>query len=225
MTRALSGVVQLTPDQALGIAQYFHLGEQETDYLMLLVEQERASSSNLKKRLQTKIIELAKANRNFASAVKTDSKVSDKDIARYYTSWIYPATHVACLMRPSSLEELCNILKIAPDGLLKALNELKRMGLIVNRSGRWEATNKNVHLAAEHPLAKVAHLIWRNHAIHKLQASDDEGLHYSAIHCLSVKDIERIRKKLKDLVLECREIIDPSPSEALAVFCLDWYTP
>lgn len=222
MTRALAGDVQLTPDQTFGIAQYFRLNDEETDYLLLLVELERAASAGLKKRIENKLKALSKKGRTLASSVRTDSEVVEVDRTMYYSSWIYSAVHVACMIRGCSLEDLEAAFHLPFEVLQRTLEELKKMGLVQDKSGEWFATNKSVHLDSLHPMANVTHASWRNFIIQKLQERRGD-LHYSAIHCLSKKDIEKIQKKLKAMILECRNVIEESKSEKLAVFCLDWY--
>jgi hypothetical protein len=79
------------------------------------------------------------------------------------------------------------------------------------------------HLSADHLMGTVGHAIWRNRTIQYMQEGFQDGLHYSAVHCLSTSDVEVIRQKLKEAVLDCRGVIDASSSETLAVLCLDWY--
>lgn len=224
ITRVLSGNVHLTPDQALGIGHYFHLNDKEMDYFLLLVEYERAASAALKNRIRAKLEELRKESRSFASTVKVDSAVSESDRMIYYSSWIYAAFHVACMVKPMTANEITELFDVRIESVVKSLSALQKMSLLVNKNGRWQATSKFVHLSADHAMASVSHMAWRTFTTHRLQQNPDEGLHYSAIHCLSKKDLEKIRKKLKDMVLECRRTIEDSSSEALAVFCLDWYS-
>ena len=223
VTRVLTGDVQLTPDQALGVCQHFRFNETETDYFLLLVELERAATAELKSRLRSKLKSLTQTRRNFAAALKTDSTITDEDRLRYYSSWIYAATHVACMIQSFSIEGLAERIKLQTTAIVKVLADLEKMGLVINQAGRWSATSKNIHLSAEHFMGRIGHAIWRNRTIQFLQDGSDDGLHYSAVHCLSKADVEVIRQKLKEAVLDCRKLIDPSAAETMAVLCLDWY--
>jgi hypothetical protein len=72
-------------------------------------------------------------------------------------------------------------------------------------------------------MADMGHAIWRQCVIEHLNRRDRNGLHYSAIHCLSKADLEAVMATLKATVLGCRKIIDDSPPETLGVLCLDWF--
>lgn len=223
MTRVLNGNVQLTPDQAMGIAGYFHLNEPETDFFLLLVDLERASTLELKKRIQRKMDALKKESRKIAAAVKSDVTVSEEFAVRYYSSWIYPAVHVACMVKAQTPEEITALLNLSPTVIAKTLKLLREMRLLRLDGSRWLANSTSVHLPSDHPIAKVTHASWRNRTIQFLQEGNDDGLHYSAVHCLSKSDLETVRRALKEAILNCRKTIEDSPSEALAVLCVDWY--
>lgn len=222
MTRVLTGSVQLTPDQAMGIATYINLSDDEADYFLLLVDLERAGSSILKKRIQKKLDTLIKNSGRVGVSVKADSLVKNENSIQYYSSWVYAAVHVSCMIKPQRVDDVCSILKLSDKVVSRTLKELKNMGLLYFENSRWIATATNIHLP-QHENAKIPHSIWRQRTIQFFHEGHDEGLHYSAIHCLSRKDLEKIQRLLKESVLNCREIIKDSPSETLAVFCLDWY--
>ncbi len=223
MTRVLAGSVQLTPDQAMGIAAHLHLTESETDYFLLLVDLERAGSPALRKRIEKKLEMITKESRKIAAYVKTDSSVSDEASVRYYSSWVYAAIHVACMIKPQAPEEISHLLLLQIGLVAKILKELREMGLLEQEGSRWKANSKNIHLPADHPIAKFTHSIWRSRTVQFLQECTEDGLHYSAVHCLSKADLETVHKTLRDTILNCRKIIQDSPSEVLGVFCLDWY--
>ncbi|MFL5813357.1 MAG: TIGR02147 family protein [Bdellovibrionia bacterium] len=224
ITRVLSGEVQLTPDQAHGVAVYFALSEIETDYFMLLVDFERAASASLKKRIQSKLEDLRAKGRGIGASINSAATVSEEDRNRYYSSWIYGAVHVACMIQPFSAAELSQRLGIQLEILRKTLLDLQSMGLIAKAgAGRLKATSLTVHLPAGSAAANTGHMIWRNRVIQKLQEPSEEGLHYSGIHNLSKADLRTVEKVIKDAVLRCRKTIEKSPSETLAVLCVDWF--
>jgi uncharacterized protein (TIGR02147 family) len=223
ITRVLAGDVQLTPDQALGIAQHLHLNESETDYFMGLVELERAATPALRERTRKKLKSLKTDSRDFGSHIKADGALSQEHRTRYYSSWVYSALHVACMLSGVSMNDIAARLGMSSKTVNQVLLALQEMGMISKQGGQWKATTKNIHLDSKDPLTLGGHRNWRERTLQQLHASSSEGLHYSAIHTLSEKDFERIRAQLKDAILDCRKVIDHSPAETLGVLCLDWY--
>ena len=223
LTRVLTGAVQFTPDQAMGAAIELNLSEIETDYFLYLVEYDRCATPILKKRIQKKMDLIKKQSRLLQSDIKPDASVSEAHTIKYYSSWVYAATHVACMIKPQSVEEVSQILCLRTQQVASILKELKQMGLIQIESGLYSSTAKNIHLPADHPVEKQIHTFWRNRTIQFFQDGLNEGLHYSAVHCLSQQDVDKIHHLLKSAILKSRAVIHDSPSEVLAVFCLDWY--
>lgn len=223
LTRVLMGDVQITPDQAMGVAIELNLSEMETDYLLYLVEYERCATSTLKKRIQKKMDLIKKQSRLLQSDIQSDASVSEAHTIKYYSSWVYAAAHVACMIKPQSIEEVSQILCLRSQQVAAVLKDLKLMGLVSLESGLYLATSRNIHLPSDHPVEKQIHTFWRNRTIQFFQDGSNEGLHYSAVHCLSRSDVDKIHSLLKAAILKSRAVIHDSPSEILAVFCLDWY--
>ena len=223
ITKVLDGRVHLTPDQAMAIAERFHLEDNEADYFLLLVDLERAGTVALKKRLQKKLETLTKESRNFTTDIKSQADLTEENALQYYSSWRYAAIHVACMIVPSTVEELQAKLRLPHAAVSKALRQLRDMGLVVTHGMQWRALEISVHLPLHHPHVNASHANWRNRTIQFLQEGEKEGLHYSAVHCLSREDAEKIHLQLKEAVLQAREVIRKSPSETLSVFCVDWY--
>lgn len=223
ITRVLTSEVQLTPDQALGIGNYFHLNTSEIDYFLLLVDLERSSSVEMKKRIELKLDKLKKESRDLKTSLQAEDLISEKNSIKYYSSWVYMAAHVACMIKAQSGDDLAELLSLSKATAARTVKDLSQMGLLVSSKNLWVASARSVHLPADHPSAKFAHIVLRNKTSQYLQETASEGLHYSAVHCLSAEDLENIHKILKASILSARQKIEKSPSEVLAVFCLDWY--
>lgn len=223
MSRALNGDVHLTPDQALAIATEMDLSETETELFINLVDLERASTPALRKRIQKKIDSLKRDSRKLNASIRSESNVSDEHASRYYSTWVYPAIHVACMVKSQTSAEIAKMLRLGDRVVSPALRELQAMTLLESESGRWRATSRSLHLSADHPVANVANRAWRERTIQHLLEGSSDGLHYAGVHCLSQVDVEKIYATLKKTILEARAKIDRSPPETLAVFCLDWF--
>jgi len=223
ITRVLNGEVQLTPDHALGIATFFGFNEHETDYFLLLIDLERAASTNLKLRIQEKLDKLKNENRKIASSIKLNHSFSPESSNIYYSSWIYSVIHVACMIKPQSIFELAQILRLSEITTLRFVNELVEIGVLKKEGIYWASRISSIHLPSNLPNVKTIHSSWRNHTIQRLHEGDDSGLHYSAVHCLSQADIDNIHLMLKKAIMRCRQVIENSPSEVMSVLCMDWY--
>jgi uncharacterized protein (TIGR02147 family) len=196
ITRVLSGAVDFTPDQAYGIAQYFGLNKSEEDYFLLLVEHERAATPALKTRIKDKLGALKTFGKSVGSSVKNEAGLLEDKAPQYYSSWIYAAAHVACMIQSFSTRELCSLLRVDSELLSATLRGLEEMGLVTAQAGKWHATGKSLHLPSRHSMARAGHVCWRNRTIQFLQEGTSDGFHYSGVHHLAKRDVEIIRRKL-----------------------------
>lgn len=225
ITRVLNGSVHLTPDQAYAAAKFFGFSEIETDYFLQLVELERCGSPGLQAHIGRKLELLRKESLQLRSSLKVEPTISRESALVYYSSWIYPAAHVLCMIRPFSQLEIGAELSLSPAVVTETVGKLRHMGLLKLQGKNWAAATAKVHLPSDDSLARLAHQSWRLRAAQRLQEPHTDGFHYSAVHCLSREDVATIQRKLKDAVLDCRQVIERSPSETIAVFCLDWFEP
>jgi uncharacterized protein (TIGR02147 family) len=223
ITRVFAGSVQLTPDQLLGISIFFHLNDLETDFLLGLLEIERAATNALKKRIKAKLDRIKKEAKELRIPVNSAVTLSDADCFKYYSSWWYAAIHVASMIQSFSVSELAERFHLNIETTLNVLRDLEQMGLVQAQSGRWQASVQNFHLSAASHVAKIGHVNWRHRSIEHLQKPYSEGLHYSGPHTLSQADFAHVTEKLKAMLIECRQVIEASPSESVAILCLDWY--
>ncbi len=223
MTKVLAREVHLSQDQAYGIALTLGMNENETEYFLLLVDLGRASSQALRKRLQVKIAAIQRAARNLGKSIRVVDEVPEAEIARYYSSWLYSAVHVFCMVRPRGADEAAQYFRVKRTIVESTLRHLRDMGLVKSKEGLWFATEKALHLS-NGAWVSANHVHWRSRTMQHLQDNDTGGFHYSAVHCLSEKDFEVVRKKMKEAILSCLKVTEPSPSETLGVLCADWYS-
>lgn len=127
------------------------------------------------------------------------------------------------MIKAQSPLEVAKLLNLSESKVGRVIKELRNMGLVTSESGGFIAVSEGVHLPAGSNHGNSGHAIWRQKVIQYFQEGGGEGLHYSGVHCLSRADIERIQDLLKSAVLNCREVITDSPSESVAVMCIDWF--
>ncbi len=124
MTRVLSGSVQLTPDQTMGIALYLNLNDQESEFFLLIVEIERAATPLLKNYIQKKMNKLKKENLKIGTALRNEEQINPEHVLKYYSTWIYSAIHVYCMIKPQATNEIATQLFLNPDVVSKILKIL-----------------------------------------------------------------------------------------------------
>lgn len=223
LSRVLKGTVHLTPDHAYKLSQHLKLPSPETEYFLTIVEQARASSSRYRDFLGSKIGRLRQANEKLDERLSRKETVSEAGAVNYYSSWQWSAIHILLTIPgfsdPRSISQRLSI----PEALvLSILRDLKKMGLVSFRNGKWQRISGDIHLPRESPLVSLHHGNWRQRAVLDSQQSK-ESIHYTAIHSMSTRAFLELKKELLASIDRSAEISGPSPCEELVCMALDFF--
>ena len=193
----------------------------------MLLQYEKAGSSDLKKYFGNEIKKNQIENKEIASKIKKNNlNLSDQEQVIYYIHWAYMAIHMAV-----SLPELCTVKSIQQHfsidlnfckNVIAFLIETK---LIEKNGNKLSAGKTRIHLDRTSPLIKSLHQNSRQKAIDSLINSNDLNLHYSSVLVLSKDDAMRIKSLILELIKKKEEILLPSPDEDLVVFNIDYFRP
>lgn len=225
LSQIFSGKRQFNLDQALGVAEFLELKKAEKRYFLLLVEKSRAASQRLQRELLLQIEEMRQSQNQIASRVNFEKvELSDEQQARFYSSWIYAAIRLATALPgihdAKSISQHLNLPEAEVD---KALRFLLETGLCREEGDRITFGPTHTHLNSESAHVVSHHRSWRLKAMeHYPSLNLTKELGYSLVTCLSQEDAQKIRQMLLNTVSEVRKISDPSPSEKMYSFNLDW---
>jgi hypothetical protein len=67
------------------------------------------------------------------------------------------------------------------------------------------------------------HSNWRNRGILDSYKREAGGVHYSAVHCLTRSDYEKIKEMTLHFLDATRAVVRPSKEEELVCMTLDWF--
>lgn len=224
VTHVLSGDRDFSLEQAESAARYFALSRAETDYFMTLVQENRASTVELRKYFERQLREIRERND------RLDKKLNFKDVLPneakliYYSSWLYSAIHMA-LTIPSlrTVPALSEKFSISAKQTLEILEFLCKYGLAFKENNSYKNKSSLLHLEKESPLVARHHSNWRLRALNALDEIQENNFHYSLAFSVSKKDALRIREHMMKSFMEITEIIKPSKEEELMGLCLDLF--
>lgn len=226
ISQALSiGKTHFTPEHIYKIAQFFKLDESETNYLILLLQYEKAGSVELKNHFKSQLTKIQNENQEITSKIKkTERKLSEYDKAIYYSHWAYMGIHIAIsLPNLNTVKALNDHFKIDKKFLNSILEFLIETELIEKKANKLLIGKTRIHLDRNSALIKSLHQNWRQKAIESLVDNDEINLHYSSVLALSKKDVLKIRTLILDLIKEKETILIPSPEEEVIVFNVDYF--
>jgi transcriptional regulator with XRE-family HTH domain len=228
LSQALHSHINLTTEQLFGIAGYLGLSAPETEYLLLLLERDKAGRDAYRAHLESKLAKARHTSKRLAERLRATGADPRAllDAEKYYSSWHYAALHIATsLPHLHSAEDFASALHIPLAATRSALRELERWGLVAVVDGKWSycdlGANNPLHLDARSPLSRMNNINWRSVA---LSRSGDETaeVHYSAVFTLSREDVGRLREIIIAFLADQRRRIATSGSEELCAFCCDF---
>lgn len=141
LSQVLSRSLQLTPEQSLGLCQFWGMDPRKTEYFITLVNYERASSKALKKFLKTKLDGIRLLTSYERVKVK-EVELTAAQAATLYSNWeataIFSAVDVPGV---NDVASLAKFLSIHPLTVEKILLNFEKLGLMSkDKKNKWKRT-------------------------------------------------------------------------------------
>jgi uncharacterized protein (TIGR02147 family) len=223
LSQVLHSHVQLTPDHAFGLAQFFGLSDDERSYFLDLVASERANSKSLRIWLEGRLEAARKAHSNVATRLAISEVRGAEVSSEYYARWYMSAIHILVGIPAFQSEtEIARRLRLDRETVRNALLALERMSLVARRGNGWMRTASEIH-AGRGPFSVINNLAWRTRAMQSIPLEDQASLHYTGVHSIGRTDIARIRSLLLECIGASRAIVAPSPDEDLICIGVDLF--
>lgn len=223
LSHVFRGPKNLTPEQACALAEFLALGELEADYLVALVERARAGSAALERALDRRLRMLRERHLQIEHRLPESKTLTLRQQATFYSQWYFSAVRLATsLDEASSAESIAARLRLPIDCVERALAFLVSAGLLERRGERYAMVAKRTHIGATSPLAAVHHRNWRTRAMAMYDDIKPSDFVFSSAIALSKEDLIKVRELLAQAVANVAEIVEPSTSETLAVFSIDF---
>lgn len=207
------------------MAEFFGLGDEETEFFLALHLHDRAGSVTLKDHYRKKLDRMRERRREIAARVRgAEPILPHEDLAAYYASWKPSAVHVlATVPEFQDRERLAQRLRMGLAELNQILEFLQRIGLIVLEGSSVTVRESRVHLPAGSPFAGFHHMNWRTRALGSLSAPKREDLHYSGPLSFAREDIRQIRARIIAMLEDVERIVRPSKEETVAALTIDFF--
>lgn len=223
LSQVLSGTKQFTLDQACALADYFGLNDLETEYLLKLVELERAGTERLRVTLKKQMSRLLDKSKELSAVVPGKRSLSEEEKAIFYSNWFYPGiwalTSIPGYQTSDAIARYFDLPKLLVN---RVILFLVSTGLCAGENGSLRPGTTYVHLESDSPFIARHHASWRQKAMERHATLTDSEIAYSSPMSLSKEDAQRIRKLIVGWVDQANKIRDPSPCEALYFLNIDW---
>lgn len=225
LSQALAGRVQLTRDHAFGIASELNLENNEFEYFMTLVEEDRAASKKYRDHLKE---ELRKQKTKYD---QLKNKVAHAEIHEtstyetvYNSSWLWSAVHLLTSSKRYQTEDaIASKLSISPEMTRSILQFLEKMDFVERKGSLWLYKSGAGHLPKESPLHLFFNQNWKVKALENGQKPNQKNLSFCLAQTLSEEDFERIKQEIHQLISRVSKIAEPSKPLELMCFSLDLF--
>lgn len=224
LSQVLNGNAQLNLEQVESLNRFLHHTEDESHFLLLLVQKEKAGTKTLENYFQKQIDELYLKRLDLTKRLGAQNTLSEEDRNIYYSSWVYGALHMAVTVpQLRTRESLLKHFNMTSERFQQVVDFLLRTGMITERGREFYPGPTFMRIGKEaHQIIKH-HTNWRNQAIEALEREASHDLHYSAVVTLSEKDALKIKDHLLQAIHDNIEIIKKSPEEKIYVYTLDFF--
>ncbi len=228
VTRVWNGEADLSLEQGEVLARHWTFSLAESNFFLLLLQNERAGSQGLRQHFERLIKEERGKQLLLRERIKERSKLTLEQQARYYSSWRYAALHILCsIPRFQAVVTAAAALGIPRSACQRVFTDLTAMGLVRQDGERYVMTEARIHVPGDSPLITQHHRNWRVRVMEALdQSADDvitgEDLHYTSVVSVSVADVAKLKTRMIKLIEEYNAVVSPSKEEELMVFCLDF---
>jgi uncharacterized protein (TIGR02147 family) len=225
VSQVLAGEKSFTAEQTQALISYLGLSGVEADYIMFLVQYERAGSSDLKKYWATKLSEAKEQSLKLSHRVKADTVLSEQERTVFYSSTIYSAIRLFTSVghQGKGIGEICERFDLPRNKAAEILNFLIGCGLLLERDGRYFMGAQKTHLEQKSPHFLRHHSIWRINAINHNQEVSDRELMYTAPVSISKDDFDLLREEMAQFIKKFLDRVHSSPAEEVACLNLDFY--
>jgi uncharacterized protein (TIGR02147 family) len=221
LSRAIKGENNLTPDQGFALGQWLGLEELEKEYLLTLIQRDRAASYKFKENLKAKLDSIRERKNDLGRDFKSQV-VPNQAEATYYTSWLYSAIHILMTINEyNSIAKMAKALRVNEVEIETGLKILEEMGLAQQKNSKWILTNKKVFISNSNALAQCYHSNWSDRLNSILSVYDSKNIRYTGVHSVSHDDWEKLKQMIRDFLRSLNPVIEPSKEETLIAIRID----
>lgn len=225
ITHVLNNTANFSLEQGLGVAKFLNLQETEKRYFLLLIEYQRAGTTELKQYFFADINQLREKNLNIQQRIPKATTLSVEAQTIYYSHWMYAAIHMITTLKiHRTLSAIIDALKLPEESIKSAILFLISVGLLEEKNQELHPTLIQLHLGKESHQIRQHHTNWRIAAIDSLVQVEKNDIHYSTVSTLSKADVEKIKARLVQEIQNYTQIVQTSKEETMYGFNLDFYS-
>lgn len=224
MSHLFHGRNNFNQDQGIILCEYFGLQGLEEDYLLALIDLQRAGTQKLKNHIISRMEQIKKKALDTENYLSKSKSLNDEKKAIYYSDWLYSAVRLTSSIQGiNSPQELSRELGIEQRKINEILDFLFANGLLTKNNDGYEIGTKNIHINQNSPFINNHRRNWRLKALEKMNQLDEEDLFFVSPMVLSRSDAREIRKEIQEAIKKIIERVIPSKEETTICLNIDFF--
>lgn len=225
ISHVLSGKKLLSMDQMGGLISYLGLGGIEADYLMYLLQSERAGTTEAKAYWRKKTDEIKEKSLKISNRIHSDKKLTEVDRAVFYSSPLYMMIRLFTSIgnQGQSLSEISQRFGLDVPRSFEMMTFLVESGLCYQKDSRYFMGPQTLHLEKTSPHLVRFQTDWRMRAIQRGEDLSDKELLFTSPISISKNDFDRLREEAIVFIKQFLKTVHDSPAEEIACFNLDLF--
>lgn len=212
-------------EHGMQICEFLSLNAEEKNFLILLIQKDRAGSVTLRKHFEIQIKAIQKDRKEIKSRITTTHTLTFEEQLQYYEGWLFTAIHMCTLIphlrTPAAMKEYLNI---PLHQIKEVLETLLKLGLVSLQSGQYFSTQKRIHLGDQGLALKKHHSNWRLQSIQSLDQKNEDDLHYTSIMSISKSAANEIKQIILKSIQDCEPVIKAAKDESVVALTVDLFT-
>ena len=219
LTNVIKERAHFSADQIHAIAFELGLSDDETQYLDLLMQWERAEFKSRKKSLHEQVQELRHKHIHAdQQLLAPETALSDADKERYYLDPNIELIHLYLGVKgvPSEIGEIAQAWGLRSEYVVNIIAFLEKRGLIERVKKTWKVKPVHQMLSHESPLCKPQQILKRLRALDVLQRMQPERVYsFNGTLTMSEETRMQVQARFIEFLKECEELVLASPSEGI----------
>ena len=224
LSQVLSEDKNLSLEQAQLLGENLGLTTQESEYLMCLVQVQRAGTEKLRGYFLAKLEQLKQMSVELSQQVRQDGQLNEQEKSVFYSHWLYVSVWLASSVQGGqTFEQILTRFALSRERAVEILRFLLETKLCRLEGNIYKMGSQSIHLERGSPHIHKHHTSWRLRAIAASDRITPEELMYTAPISISKGDFKKIRKRLAEVIREVTDLAIQSEAEELACFHIDFF--
>jgi len=223
VSQVLKGDKHFSLEQIFSAARFFSFHTLERDFVLTLLQRERAGTHELKMYYDEQLQALRKKSNFVSKRLGKKTILSEQAQARYYSDWIYSAIRLYCTKKNVTLKNICDRFNLSSQKATTVIEFLISVGLIINEDHYFVSGNTNTHLPANSPFIASHHKNWRIKAMARHSDLPEEELAFSSPFGISRENFPLIKEELLEVIARAGVRMDESITEDVACLNIDLF--